>query len=347
MGACYQNEQKKSPGTIKIMKEINIEVEENNKPTKKKESLKEDNKIKEALKEDTKIKETLQEDTKIKERIQADVMKVDIKDNRVNECILQKKENPFEKIDRQIMTVAKSVCKLKVETETETIIGTGFLLKFWIDQEPFFCLMSNEHIIRKDIINKNNIIYIYYDNEYKVINMKLDQTKRYIKSFKDEDLDVTVIEILEEDNIFRDYFLWNNLETDNNRIINSEIYIPQYAQGKDLVNARGKLIKINKYEFTHLANTEYGSSGSPIFLENSINVIGIHKQGNKNKTENYGEFIYPVINIIKEDIKKKRDKGKYINGKYIWEDGKYYIGEYKNNKPWKRKKILFKWKYSI
>ena len=32
-------------------------------------------------------------------------------------------------------------------------------------------------------------------------------------------------------------------------------------------------------------------------------------------------------------ILKKRNNGKYINGKYIWEDGKYYIGEYKNNIP--------------
>ena len=49
------------------------------------------------------------------------------------------------------------------------------------------------------------------------------------------------------------------------------------------MNAKGKIKSINKYEFTHLANTEQGSSGSPIFLENSIHVIGIHKEGNIKK----------------------------------------------------------------
>ena len=49
--------------------------------------------------------------------------------------------------------------------------------------------------------------------------------------------------------------------------------------------------------------------------------------------ENYGDFIYPAINIIKEDIRKKRNTGKYINGKYIWDDGKYYKGEFKNDIP--------------
>ena len=254
------------------------------------------------------------------------------KDKRIDECIIKNNNKPFEELDSKIMNVSKSVCKLKLETLSETIIGTGFLLKFYIDQEIFYCLMSNEHIIRKDLINNNNIC-ILYDNENKLLNIKLDISKRYIKSFKDYDLDITTIEILDEDNIPKDYFLRNNLQTDNNRIINSEIYIPQYAQGKELVYARGKIIKIDNNEFTHLANTEYGSSGSPIFLKNSKSVIGIHKQGNVDKTENYGDFIYPAINIIKEDIKKKRSNGKYINGKYIYEDGKYYIGEFKNDIP--------------
>ena len=293
--------------------------EKNDKPESKIDTKKE-------AKEETKAKlEKNNESNKMKEISQVD--------KRINECIVQRKTQPFEQLDRQIMNVSKSVCKLKIETLSETIIGTGFLLKFRINQEPFYCLMSNEHIIRKDKINKNNDIYIYYDNEYKVINIKLDTSKRYIKSFRENSSDITVVEILEEDNIFRDYFLWNNPETDNDRLINKEIYIPQYAQGKDLVNARGEIIKINEYEFTHLANTEYASSGSPIFLKNSTDVIGIHKQGNIKKTENYGDFIYPVINIIKEDIQKKRNNGKYINGKYILDDSKYYIGEYNNNLP--------------
>ena len=173
----------------------------------------------------------------------------------------------------------------------------------------------------------------YKDNEYKSIKIILNKDKRYIRCFTQNDLDITVVEILEEDNISKDYFLYNELETMNNRILNNKIYIPQYPKGEGLKNAEGKIIEINEYTFTHLATTMPGSSGSPIFLENSINVIGIHRGSDENKTENYGCFIYPVIEIIKNDINKKRNNGKYINGKYIWEDGKYYIGEYKNNIP--------------
>ena len=91
-------------------------------------------------------------------------------------------------------------------------------------------------------------------------------------------------------------------------------------------------IFINKFELSYSVNTKKDSSGSPIFLKNSNKVIGIHKAGVGNK-ENIGDFIYPIINIIKEDIRKIRNNCKYINGKYIYDDGKYFIGEYINNIP--------------
>ena len=136
----------------------------------------------------------------------------------------------------------------------------------------------------------------------------MSKNKRYIKSFTDEELDITIVEIIEEDNIFRDYFVLPELEEIiNNRLINMNIYIPQYAEGKELKNAKGIIKEINNYEFTHLASTLRGSSGSPIFLENSIYVIGILKESNIVKLENHGDFIYPIINIIKEDIRNERD----------------------------------------
>ena len=83
---------------------------------------------------------------------------------------------------------------------------------------------------------------------------------------EDISLDITVVEIIEEDNISRDYFLLNKeSEIINNKLKNNKIYILQYAKGKELTNARGEIKEINKYELTHSASTEYGSSGSSIF----------------------------------------------------------------------------------
>jgi hypothetical protein len=241
-------------------------------------------------------KETIQINKEIKINEPIKMTESKNKNNKVKECIIET-SSPFEKLDLHLSDVSKSICKIRIEIKSEAIIGTGFLLKFYIDQELFYCLISNEHVIKKEIVeNNNNIIYIFYDNEFKCANIKLGNKKRYIKSFIDNELDITVVEIIDEDNISKDYFLFPENESRiNNRLINNNIYILQYVKGKELMNAKGIIKDIDKNEFTHLANTEKGSSGSPIFLENSINVIGIHKEGNINKTENYGDFIYPVI----------------------------------------------------
>ena len=189
-------------------------------------------------------------------------------------------------------------------------------------------------MINKVLLYNDINIYISYNNLYKLAHINLNNEKRYMKSFTNIGLDITIVEILNEDKISKDYFLFPDSEENiNNDLINKAIYIPQYPKGKALMNAKGEIKEINGNEFTHLANTEQGSSGSPIFLENSIYVIGIHKEGSKNKSENYGDFIYSAINIIKDDIRIKRNTGKYINRKYIWDDDKYYIGEFKNNLP--------------
>jgi len=67
------------------------------------------------------------------------------------------------------------------------------------------------------------------------------------------------------------------------------------------------------YEFTHKACTLEGSSGNPIFLANNTNVIGIHKSGNNKEKENYGDFIFPIINLLNNNNISKD----YINNNLI------------------------------
>jgi len=85
----------------------------------------------------------------------------------------------LKKKDFHLSDISKSICKIKIEAISETMIGTGFLLKFYINQEIFYCLVSNEKVIKNDIIqNNNNIIYISYDNEFKNTNIKLGNKKK-------------------------------------------------------------------------------------------------------------------------------------------------------------------------
>ena len=197
-------------------------------------------------------------------------------------------------------------------------------------------------------------------------------------------LDISVIQILPSDTIEDSYFLLAEDKIDKKELVNESIYVPQYPEGESLKQTKGQIKDVNnKNDIIHLASTNHGSSGSPIFLKDSIKVLGIHKEGNIEGTENYADLIYPIFDIIKNDLKSKNlepinnekikkdnentknlmvenmiDDGKakiYYengtimhegglingkfegNGKYVYADGDYFIGEFKNGeKKWKR-----------
>ena len=198
------------------------------------------------------------------------------------------------------------------------------------------------------MIESNQSINVYYNNKQNKININLDIKERFIKSFLYINIDATVIEILSKDSIDDTFFSlpYKDCYMDNyDELKNEKIYILQYPQGKFLSISHGKIKNIDQYEFSHLADTKGGSSGSPVFLENTNHIIGLHKSGNKEENENYGDFIFPIINSIKMNgqynkkiYKNAVYEGDFVNGKregygkIIFEDGKYFIGKYLNDK---------------
>ena len=249
-----------------------------------------------------------------------------------------------EKTPHYIAVAAKSLCFI----ETPYKRASGFLIKFMKNNEDFCCLMTNEHIVEKELVENKESIIFYYDNKKERREIILDKGNRYIKHFKNDlTIDATVVEILPEDNIQNDYFLIPDNYYMNNfdKLKGKEITILQYPSEKytDAKYSTGKLIEIfgddgNKYEFSHLASTLHGSSGSPIFLKiDTVKIIGIHKSGSNLK--NFGDFIGPIYEYFKyfyQKIYKSLDlpiintKIKDGFGKYIYENGDYYEGEWKN-----------------
>ena len=148
-------------------------------------------------------------------------------------------DNPLIPLDINMINATKSVCKIIVKGTN----GTGFLLKAFKNNKEFYCLITNEHIITKDMINNKEKIIIYYDTENEFREITLNKDKRLIKEYRIINIDITLIEILNEDNINKRYFL---LPYMNNNIINNNIYIIQYPHG-NLSYSKGKIININKY----------------------------------------------------------------------------------------------------
>ena len=141
-------------------------------------------------------------------------------------------------MDTSMTNVSKSLCKILTPYKA----ASGFLIKFFKNLEDFFCLVTNEHVISEEMIERRDTINMYYDSESKMKEIKLNPDERFIKVFTDFKMDATVVEILPEDNIPSDYFLLTLIDFRDNfdAFIGKEIAIIQYPKGK-LYYSRGNI----------------------------------------------------------------------------------------------------------
>ena len=212
--------------------------------------------------------------------------------------------------------------------------------------------MTNQHVVSDDIVKNEKKILIKYENEKKMLEIKLDEEERIIIYFKDIlNIDVTIIEIIPKDQIDGSYFLFpkTNFCISNQ----NQIQVVQYPSGRYLSISNGCIMGIycdNINYFYHNASTKFGSSGSPIFFYGEDEVFAIHKGTTKDRQYNIGIFIGVIIEIMKEYKKNGKYKEYYNdgkikyegnfkddeyndnNGQYIFENGDVYIGQFKNGK---------------
>ena len=203
--------------------------------------------------------------------------------------------------------MGKSICKIIYK---KNILGTGFLIRFYKKGKELFCFMANEHIIIKEMIESKEIIHIYYDEDKKMIKLILDEKERYIVYNKE--MDITIIEIKDFINE-KDYFLYPKINDDLN-YLNKDVFMGSYNQ-EGIVFSSGTIKSMNGYKFTHSMNYDTFSSGSPIFLFNTTEVIGISIPGTSDG--NYGTLINSVILFLNNRLE-------------IYQSGNYYIGPIKN-----------------
>ena len=216
-----------------------------------------------------------------------------------NEIISNKKDEVstgHKQIDINIaMKAIKSICKLTILYNNTYNFGTGFFLKI---SDSLKYLVTNYHVLNPHLINSNIKIELYNKKE---ITLNLNGHEIiYLKKPKD----ITAIKLKDSDNISKDLEFLNY---DSNYLYNGyKIYnnIDVFS-GNDSKFASGKIIKINGYEFDHNIDTYNGSSGSPIILNNNninlLQVIGIHKNGDKIQAINGGTFIGELINEINKN----------------------------------------------
>ena len=201
-----------------------------------------------------------------------------------------------------IRQMKKAICKIYTY---DGLIGTGFFC--WIPYKKIIIpvLITNNHVIGEDYFYRGKKIEISIDDDKNIFQLKENY---YRKIYSNELFDVTIIEIMKEDNISMDDF-WevdkDLLSMDEEKLkiyINRSIYELHYPKGTIAMVSYG-IIKDtdsdNNYNIMHLCKTDKSSSGSPLLDIKSNKVIGIHIGRRRNMYISVGTFLnFPIMNLL-------------------------------------------------
>ena len=232
-------------------------------------------------------------------------------------------------------TIIDKLSENIVRIEINKIISTGFFMKIKFEEIFRNFLLTCAHSITQEDINSKMTISIFYEEKEKEKEtekkIELDDNKRFIKSFDQKNFDATIIEILPEDKIPENKYLYPDLNYKNENGFENYFQKPKvliYTGGypdveiyKDDKHYSGGEIVAIKYDdgtknnFLHDCSTKEGSSGS-LLINSNQQVIGIHHGCNNKKTINYGLFVGAIINDLDKEYKKNKFifKSTIING---------------------------------
>ena len=161
--------------------------------------------------------------------------------------------------------ICKSTIKIELKNGSK---ASGFFIKYKREKKPFYCIMTNHHVIPPELTDNGERILIKYDGEEKNLKLVLNQKERHIQCLRDLlGIDITNIEIIEKDNIDDSFFsLPMEYDCEYQSFKGKNILVSQYPLGGEIHLSDGQIIEIKDFIFYHDADTLHGSSGGPIIL---------------------------------------------------------------------------------
>ena len=194
---------------------------------------------------------------------------------------------PLNNLEKSIDRIRKPVFKIELDGN----YGTGFFC--YIKSKNIKVLLTNNHVLDQNILDKKKTLEISFYLNGEILKKEINIDGNRIK-YTDKDLDFTIIEILEDDNISE------FLEVDENydNCENKQILISQIAEGCEVGVSFGVIKKKYEDKIIYECPTNEGSSGAPLVLIENSKVIAFHRASYKNRNIKIGIPIKLIINII-------------------------------------------------
>ena len=199
--------------------------------------------------------------------------------------------------------IQKSICKIQCK-KGQSATGFFCLIPFPDKTSQLRTLITNNHVLGESEIDIGSKITFSLNKEDKFI--KIDDSRRVYTNKK---YDITIIELKISDGIKNDSYLeiddpiFKDAVNLKEEYRGKSVYLLHFPNGGEAEKSEGKIKSISEdnYNFEHLCETDYGSSGSPILNLNNNKLIGIHKGAAKNgKNWNLGTLIKKPIEEFKQ-----------------------------------------------
>jgi len=193
--------------------------------------------------------------------------------------------------------VIKFEMEAKINEKSSYTSGIGILCN--IPSKQIKALITYNHKINFEFLNEGEKMILYINNKEKEINMKINRYK-----YTNDKLDITIIEILELDNI--NYFIEIDKFINSRDYTNKNIISISFNDDDkfDIING---LIK-QKNNDNYICSIESKKEGI-IILKDNLKLLGLINYNNKEKEIEFipMNIIINVINYIKCVYEIKRD----------------------------------------
>ena len=213
--------------------------------------------------------------------------------------------NANEFVERVSDRIKRNIVRLKWPEDESLILGSGFLCKINIQLDiKLPALITCYHFINDMYIKNYDLLYFsYFEGLQEKPAYLILKNDRII--YQNKELDVTIIQIKKEDDLYIHSFL--DIDDCDDLENYEKIYLLHYLNGENDVHySQGRIVKYgDNYKFLGDYPSKEGASGCPIFDYDNKVVIGIHREDDNDKNKNPRTILKNVIALfIKQNIEE-------------------------------------------